>query len=397
MMTRAVVLSSAVARHGTARRSPNGRSSGVRTASGVVSPGSGALPLTWAEGKNVVWKTAIHGRAWSSPVVMGDQSLGHDRDRRRARSVRGGRRSSDWEDSLRPETLSRAEHPQYAHPFNTYASPTPVIEPGRVYVTFGSPGTSAIDTRTGKVDVGAARSRVQSFPRRRLVADPVRNLLIMHFDGSDHQFVVALDKNTGKTAWRTKRSIAFNDLGPDGRAGGGRRFPQSVLDAACRGRAAESGSGEHRIEGDVRLRSAHGQGALEDRGTDQPLGQHASRERSRTRVLSTGFATGQLLAIRPDGKRRRHRFARRMESSARRTEQAVAPADRRFDLHGQRYRHRDLPRRTDGPRGLEGTRRWHLLGVADCGGRPHLSFQRGGQGNCHRGGAAVQDARRERA
>src|SRR5882672_7425458 len=31
------------------------------------------LPLTWSETQNVRWKTAIHGRAWSSPVVLGKQ------------------------------------------------------------------------------------------------------------------------------------------------------------------------------------------------------------------------------------------------------------------------------------------------------------------------------------
>ena len=31
------------------------------------------LPLTWGEGKNVRWKTAVHGRAWSSPVILGSQ------------------------------------------------------------------------------------------------------------------------------------------------------------------------------------------------------------------------------------------------------------------------------------------------------------------------------------
>ena len=45
----------------------------------------------------------------------------------------------------------RVANPQFAHKFNSYASPTPVIEPGRIYVTFGSPGTAAVDTRTGKV------------------------------------------------------------------------------------------------------------------------------------------------------------------------------------------------------------------------------------------------------
>jgi len=39
----------------------------------------------------------------------------------------------------------------------------------------------------------------------------------MHFDGSDHQFVMALDKRTGKTVWKTRRSIDFQDLDKDGK------------------------------------------------------------------------------------------------------------------------------------------------------------------------------------
>ena len=59
-----------------------------------------------------------------------------------------------------------------------------------------------------------------------------RNLLIMHFDGSDVQYVVALDKDTGKTVWKTPRSIDFKDLEPDGKTEGGRRLPQGLRDAA---------------------------------------------------------------------------------------------------------------------------------------------------------------------
>ena len=40
--------------------------------------GDGSSPSTavaseWSEAKNVSWKTAIHGRGWSSPVVWEDQ------------------------------------------------------------------------------------------------------------------------------------------------------------------------------------------------------------------------------------------------------------------------------------------------------------------------------------
>src|SRR4051812_48300122 len=31
------------------------------------------LVTSWSETENVKWKTAIHGKGWSSPVVMGDQ------------------------------------------------------------------------------------------------------------------------------------------------------------------------------------------------------------------------------------------------------------------------------------------------------------------------------------
>ncbi len=31
-----------------------------------------ALPLHWSETRNVAWKTAIHGKAWSSPVIWED-------------------------------------------------------------------------------------------------------------------------------------------------------------------------------------------------------------------------------------------------------------------------------------------------------------------------------------
>ena len=41
--------------------------------------------------------------------------------------------------------------------------------------------------------------------------------MFLNFDGSDHQFLVALDKNTGKTVWRKERSIDYKDLGPDGK------------------------------------------------------------------------------------------------------------------------------------------------------------------------------------
>jgi outer membrane protein assembly factor BamB len=118
---------------------------------------------------------------------------------------------------IRDWKLFDVEQPQFVHPFNTAASPTPVIEDGRVYVTFGAAGTAAIDTRT--FEVLWQRRDIECNHFRGAGSSPVlfRNLLLMHFDGSDHQFVMALDKRTGKTVWQTKRSIDFQDLDKNGK------------------------------------------------------------------------------------------------------------------------------------------------------------------------------------
>lgn len=175
-----------------------------------------ALPLTWSETNHIRWQTPIPGRAWSSPVIWGDQlwlstatTNGHELSALCV-DVATGR-------IVREEKLFTIEKPQYAHPFNTYASPTPVIEDGRLYVTFGSPGTTCLDTRTGQVRWDRRDFVCNHY--RGAGSSPIlyRDLFIVNFDGTDHQFVVALDKLTGQTVWRTERSVDYQDLGPDGK------------------------------------------------------------------------------------------------------------------------------------------------------------------------------------
>src|ERR671926_508240 len=89
------------------------------------------------------------------------------------------------------------ERPAFCHPFNSYASPTPAIEEGRVYVHFGSAGTACLDT--GSARVLWARQDLPCDHHRGPGSSPVlwRDLLFIHFDGFDRQYVVALDKHSG--------------------------------------------------------------------------------------------------------------------------------------------------------------------------------------------------------
>ena len=185
------------------------------TGQGIV-PSKAKVPLTWSEEKNITWKTPVHGRAWSSPISDGKRIW-------LSTATTNGTElfavCVDLESGkiIHDLKLFHVETPQYAHPFNTYASPTPVMEDQRVYITFGSPGTACLDAKTGKVLWERRDLECNHF--RGAGSSPIlyKNLLIMNFDGSDFQYVIALDKNTGKTVWKTDRSLDFKDLTPEGK------------------------------------------------------------------------------------------------------------------------------------------------------------------------------------
>jgi outer membrane protein assembly factor BamB len=173
------------------------------------------LPLKWSEKQNVKWNTPIHGKAWSSPVIWGQQvwlttatSDGHE-----LFAVYVDRDTGKVVQDLK---LFDVAKPQFCHPFNSYASPTPAIEAGRIYVTFGAPGTACLDTQTGKVLW--TRRDIECNHFRGAGSSPIlySNLFFLNFDGSDHQFILALDKQTGRTVWQRNRSIDYQDLGADG-------------------------------------------------------------------------------------------------------------------------------------------------------------------------------------
>ena len=272
-------------------KGPNG--SGTSTATG--------LPLTWSDTEHVRWKTALHGRAWSSPVVLGNQVwvTTATEDGKQLFAIAVDQATGKVVHDLK---LFDVATPQYAHPFNTYASPTPVIEPGRVYVTFGAPGTAAVDTATGKVLW--ERRDLECNHYRGAGSSPIifGNLLILHYDGSDLQYVVALDKRTGKTVWKTERSIDFKDLGPDGK-------PQAEGDM----RKAFATPQIIMVDGAPLVISM---GAKATYAYDPLTGKERWRVEERTNhsastrpvfgfglvFLPTGFPKGELLAVRPDGR-----------------------------------------------------------------------------------------------
>lgn len=166
------------------------------------------LPTEIGEDKNLVWKTTIHGRGWSSPVIWGNQIwIGTATED--GKKFYGICVEKDSGKILHDLLLFEEAEPKFCHEMNSYASPSPVIEEGRVYLHFGSYGTACVDTTNGNV----------LWSRRDLPCDHFRgpgsspiiykDLLIVHYDGFDFQYIVAMNKLTGETVWKKDRDINY--------------------------------------------------------------------------------------------------------------------------------------------------------------------------------------------
>jgi outer membrane protein assembly factor BamB len=165
------------------------------------------LPVTWSEHEGIVWKKAIPGRGWSSPVTL-DNRIWLTTAVDGGHSLRALCLSADTGEIRWDVEVFRPRKPQYINAKNSHASPSPIVEPGRLYVHFGAMGTACLDSATGKV----------LWRNQDLVIDhgegagssPIlfENLLIVNCDGTDRQFVAALSKQTGQIAWKSKRSVS---------------------------------------------------------------------------------------------------------------------------------------------------------------------------------------------
>jgi outer membrane protein assembly factor BamB len=167
------------------------------------------LPVEWNESKNIAWKVAVPGRGWSSPVVSGGRvwvttATAVKREtslRLLAYDLASGRETLDVEVfRLRGTELQNAK--------NSHASPTPIVEGDRIFVHFGADGTAALSA-AGDI-IWKTRLPYQSQHGNGGSPELAGDLLILNCDGFDEGFVVALDKRTGKTRWRTGRRQPYS-------------------------------------------------------------------------------------------------------------------------------------------------------------------------------------------
>ena len=248
------------------------------------------LPLEWSESRNVLWKSPVPGRGWSSPSISGGRvwlttSIEGSEGRQRGLSLRAlafdvatGREVVNTE-------VFRVDRPEELNAKNSYASPTPIVDGDRVYVHFGAQGTAAL-TATGEI-VWKTRLDYQSQHGNGGSPALHGDLLIINCDGNGGDaYVVALDVKTGKTRWKTPRRQPADQAytTPLVISAGGR--DQVVSVGAYRAVAYDPANGREiwRVAYDDGFsnvpRPVFGQGLV---------------------FIATGFQQPALIAVRPDG------------------------------------------------------------------------------------------------
>jgi outer membrane protein assembly factor BamB len=248
-----------------------------------------ALPIEWSETKNVVWKSAVPGLGWSSPVVAngrvwltssvelpgrgnGDVSL-----RALAFDAATGRELVNVE-------VFRLGRARAINPKNSFASPTPVVDGDRIFVHFGADGTAALSA-AGEI-VWKVKFPYES--QHGAGGSPIvyGDLLIFSCDGSDAAFVIALDKRTGTTRWRTNRRQPADQAYTTPLVIRVGERDQIVSVGAFRAAAYDPGSGREI------WRVSYADGFS---NVPRPVFGHGLV------YIATGFQQPSLLAVRPDG------------------------------------------------------------------------------------------------
>jgi len=196
------------------------------------------LPFEWNETKNVLWRTAIPGRGFSSPIVWNDKVF-------LTTSIEGEHAPAEHKPPKHMVGNTEFTHPDwtgvdklhsfktlclerdtgkilwertsyegtvydYRHKRGNYAAPTAVTDGKYVYVYFGSEGLFCYDF-SGKLIWKKSLGGIGTMGMG-VGTSPVlyENLLILQcdqeFDPKD-SFITALDKKTGKEIWHVARPV----------------------------------------------------------------------------------------------------------------------------------------------------------------------------------------------
>jgi len=171
------------------------------------------FPSSWSDSTNIAWKIPENGLGWSSPVVHGEQ-VWFTTANQESREMRVLCVDLETGNKLHNRLLFQPEKLFRIHAVNSYATPTPAIEAGYIYLHFGRYGTACLNTATGETVWKRTDLQCEHIQGPGSSLMIYKDKLIVHLEGTDVQHIMALDKQTGKTIWIAERPKELYDQMP---------------------------------------------------------------------------------------------------------------------------------------------------------------------------------------
>lgn len=171
------------------------------------------LPTTWSETDNVTWKVAVPGLGWSSPIYRNGRlyltsAVARDPQDPKKLSLEALCLDAESGKTLWNKAAFEQSPEEFdeIHRKNSHASATPISDGEYIYAHFGTHGTACF-TLDG--EIVWKNQELKYEPQHGNGGSPilVDDLLVVCCDGADINFVVALDRATGKIRWKTDRTV----------------------------------------------------------------------------------------------------------------------------------------------------------------------------------------------
>jgi outer membrane protein assembly factor BamB len=165
------------------------------------------VPTQWTPTQNIAWKTKLTGKGQSSPVIYGDLVFvtaieGTMKDHCHVIALKLSDGAVAWDLKLDPFQPVRSNY------FQSRSAPTPVVDENAVYCFFETGNLVAV-SHTGEQlwqrsltdDYGAFESTIG------LASSPLQlnDSIVLLVDHEGPSYLLAVDKKTGETRWKTDR------------------------------------------------------------------------------------------------------------------------------------------------------------------------------------------------
>ena len=174
------------------------------------------VPSVWSPTENIAWKTKLPGKGQSSPVIWDDKIFvtaieGTMKDHCHVVALNLADGSIAWDLNLDPYQPVRSNY------FQSRSAPTPLVDENGVYALFETGNLVAISHAGEQLwqrglteDYGAFESTIG------IAASPLQvgDSIVLLIDHEGPSYLLAVDKKTGETKWKTDRDSRTSYASP---------------------------------------------------------------------------------------------------------------------------------------------------------------------------------------